>query len=127
MLILGGMPGGSALSGPVTYEDIALSLLLVGIAIGVSRWQKVGLEKDMTIATVRSFAQLVAVGYILNYIFKRHGSIWRPADEKWKPACHWRRAAARLFCHGSGGRCAVACCRPSTRPRSSAWSPCPAP
>jgi putative ABC transport system permease protein len=72
-LLLAVTPGGSALSGPITYGDIALSLFLVAIAIGVSRWQKVGLEKDMTVATVRSFVQLVAVGYILNFIFKGHG------------------------------------------------------
>jgi putative ABC transport system permease protein len=73
MLVLGATPGGSALSGPITYGDIALSLFLVLIAIGVSRWQKVALEKDMAVATVRSFVQLVAVGYILNFIFKGHG------------------------------------------------------
>jgi UDP-glucose/iron transport system permease protein len=65
--------GGSPLSGPISFGDVALSLLLVAIAIGLSRWQRVGLERDMTVATVRSFAQLVAVGYILEFIFNGHG------------------------------------------------------
>ena len=71
--ILAATTGGSVLSGPVTYGDVVLSLALVGIAIAVSAWQRVNLEKDMTVATVRSFVQLVAVGYILNYIFGGHG------------------------------------------------------
>jgi putative ABC transport system permease protein len=73
MLIVGATSGTSALSAPITYTDVLLSVLLVAVAIGISRWQKVGLEKDMTVATVRSFVQLVAIGYILNFIFKGHG------------------------------------------------------
>jgi putative ABC transport system permease protein len=65
--------GGSLVSGPVTFGDVALSLLLVVAAIAVSRWRAVGLEGDMGIATVRSFVQLVAVGYVLDYVFKGHG------------------------------------------------------
>jgi putative ABC transport system permease protein len=64
---------GSVVSGPVTFTDVALSVLLVVAAMAVSRWRRVGLEADMGIATVRSFVQLVAVGYVLDYIFKGHG------------------------------------------------------
>jgi putative ABC transport system permease protein len=61
------------LSGPVTYGDIVLSLCLVGLAIGISMWQRLGLESDMAVATVRSFAQLIAIGYVLSYVFEGHG------------------------------------------------------
>lgn len=64
---------GSVISGPVTLTDVALSLLLVAIAAGISVWQRLGLEADMTVATVRSFVQLIAVGYILDYVFGGHG------------------------------------------------------
>ncbi|MDQ1356508.1 MAG: UDP-glucose/iron transport system permease protein [Acidimicrobiaceae bacterium] len=67
--------GGAPLSGPISFGDVALSLVLVAVAVVVSRWQRVGLEKDMAVATFRSFAQLVAVGYILDYIFKGHGAL----------------------------------------------------
>jgi len=63
----------SGLSGPVTFGDVALALLLVAVAVGVSRWQRVGLEGDMVVATVRSFVQLLAVGYVLDYVFGGHG------------------------------------------------------
>ena len=71
--LLAATTGGSLLTGPVTYGDVVLSLCLVGVAIAVSFWQRVGLEADMAVATVRSFAQLIAVGYILAYIFGGHG------------------------------------------------------
>jgi putative ABC transport system permease protein len=65
--------GSSLLSGPVTYGDVALSLCLVGIAVAISAWQRLGLEGDLSVATVRSFVQLIAVGYILTYVFEGHG------------------------------------------------------
>lgn len=65
--------GGSVLTGPVTYGDVVLSLCLVAVAIGISAWQRVGLEGDLLVATVRSFVQLIAIGYVLAYIFEGHG------------------------------------------------------
>jgi putative ABC transport system permease protein len=63
----------SGLSGPVAFTDVALALVLVAVALVVSRWRRVGLESDMTVATVRSFVQLVAVGYALDFVFRGHG------------------------------------------------------
>ena len=62
------------LSGSITWADVALALLLVAVAVVVSRVQKVGLEGDLLVATFRSFAQLLAIGYILDYVFKGHGA-----------------------------------------------------
>ncbi|MBB6445351.1 ABC transporter permease [Bacillus benzoevorans] len=45
------------------------TLIFVVFAILLSRWQKVGLEKDMLIGTIRAAIQLIAVGYILHFIF----------------------------------------------------------
>jgi putative ABC transport system permease protein len=61
----------SIVSGPVTY--VGLSVLLVAAAMAISRWRRVGLETDMGVATVRSFLQLVAVGYVLEFVFNGHG------------------------------------------------------
>lgn len=55
---------------------IAGSLVLVGIAMGISYWQKVGLEKDMLVAVVRAFIQLIAIGYALNLIFSADSPFW---------------------------------------------------
>jgi putative ABC transport system permease protein len=73
MTMLVAATGGSVLSGPVTLGDVALSLSLVAVAIAISAWQRLGLEADMTVATVRSFVQLIAVGYVLDFIFRGHG------------------------------------------------------
>jgi putative ABC transport system permease protein len=52
------------------------SLVLVGLAIGISRWQMVKLEKDMLVAVGRAFVQLIAIGYALDLIFSATGPLW---------------------------------------------------
>jgi putative ABC transport system permease protein len=59
---------------PVSFADVALSVALVGVAMVVSWRRRVGLEQDMLVATVRSFLQLVAVGYVLDFVFGGHGA-----------------------------------------------------
>ena len=66
---------GNLLAGPVTFGDVALALCLVGVAVVISAWQRPGLEGDLTVATVRSFVQLIAVGYVLAFIFRGHGRL----------------------------------------------------
>lgn len=50
---------------------IGLSAAFVLVAALVSRWQKADLEKDLLIATVRSFIQLILIGYALDLVFKQ--------------------------------------------------------
>ena len=52
------------------------ALVLVGLAIAISRWQKVDLERDMLVAVVRAFVQLVAIGYALDFIFSAQSPWW---------------------------------------------------
>ena len=52
-----------------TFADIAWSLLLVVLAIALSLYWKIPVQKDMALGSVRAFVQLVAVGYALKYIF----------------------------------------------------------
>ncbi|NEQ36333.1 MAG: iron export ABC transporter permease subunit FetB [Okeania sp. SIO3I5] len=53
----------------LTITDIAMALGLIAIAIGLSAWQKLGLEWQLLIATVRTIVQLIFVGYILAIVF----------------------------------------------------------
>jgi putative ABC transport system permease protein len=55
--------------------EVALGLVLVAIAMAVARWWKLPVIKDITIGTVRSFVQLIAVGYALHYLFDLQ-SLW---------------------------------------------------
>ncbi|RKX21841.1 MAG: iron export ABC transporter permease subunit FetB [Candidatus Zixiibacteriota bacterium] len=52
------------------FTQVLVSALLVAIAIGVSLWWKIPVQKDMALGSVRAFVQLVAVGYALKYIFE---------------------------------------------------------
>jgi putative ABC transport system permease protein len=63
------------LSGRISFADVALALLLVALSVAVSRLRKAGLERDIAVATFRSFAQLLAVGFVLDYVFRSHGSL----------------------------------------------------
>ena len=69
------------LSDRISVGDVGLSLLLVLVAVVISRSRKAELERDIVVATFRSFAQLLAVGFVLDYVFGGHGwltpSSWR--------------------------------------------------
>ena len=56
----------------ITWTDVLVSLIFVGIAIFLIRWWKIGLEKTLLIGTFRTFIQLTAMGYILTYFFQQH-------------------------------------------------------
>jgi putative ABC transport system permease protein len=49
--------------------DLVLCLGMIGIAIALSLWQKLGLEKQLAYSSVRSLMQLIAIGYILDLVF----------------------------------------------------------
>lgn len=55
---------------------LLLTLIFVAFAILLSSWQKLGLEKDIMIGTVRAAIQLIAVGYVLNFIFRAHSWVF---------------------------------------------------
>lgn len=52
-----------------TYA-LLLTLIFVAFAIFLSKWQRLGIEKDILIGTVRAAVQLIAVGYVLHAIFQ---------------------------------------------------------
>ena len=59
----------------VSLGDVAATLALVALAVAVSFWRRADLEKDIGIAVVRSFIQLTAIGYVINFIFDQD-SLW---------------------------------------------------
>jgi putative ABC transport system permease protein len=56
----------------LSIGQVAASLALVGVAALVSLWQRADLERDIAIATVRSFIQLTAIGYVIKVIFEQN-------------------------------------------------------
>ncbi len=51
------------------YTDLLIALVLILIPIVISFQRKLGIEKDILIGTVRTFVQLMIIGYVLKYIF----------------------------------------------------------
>lgn len=49
--------------------DLVLCLGLIGIAIALSLWRKLDLEKQLLYGALRSLMQLIAIGYILDIVF----------------------------------------------------------
>lgn len=58
----------------ITNESLGLALVLVLIALLVSRKERLGLEKDIVWSVARAIVQLVIVGYVLKYIFDLNNS-----------------------------------------------------
>ena len=59
----------------ISLGEVAASLALVAIAAAVSLWRRAGLEQDIGVAVLRSFLQLLAVGYVIQAIFDSD-SLW---------------------------------------------------
>jgi putative ABC transport system permease protein len=59
----------------VSVWQVAASLVLVALALAISRWRETGLEGDIVVATVRSMVQLTLIGYAIKLIFESD-SIW---------------------------------------------------
>src|ERR671911_652071 len=60
---------GSRMEGLQTVGSALLTLGLVAVAVALSLYERLDLEKDIGVAVVRSFVQLAAIGYVINYIF----------------------------------------------------------
>lgn len=60
----------------MTYTTLSLTLIFVLIPLLLSKTLKLGLEKDTIIATVRSVVQLLAVGFILKFVFDSGSNIY---------------------------------------------------
>jgi putative ABC transport system permease protein len=60
----------------LTLGQVAAALALVALAAAVSIWQRANLERDIAVATIRSFIQLTAIGYVIKVIFDQNKLIF---------------------------------------------------
>ena len=49
---------------------LAIAVLLVGVAILLSRFSRLALEKDLGLGAIRAAVQLIAIGYALRLLFE---------------------------------------------------------
>ena len=60
----------------MNFFTLSITLIFVIIPLILSKTLKLGLEKDTIIATVRSIIQLLAVGYLLQFVFDSENRIY---------------------------------------------------
>ncbi|MBR3117848.1 MULTISPECIES: ABC transporter permease [Oceanobacillus] len=60
----------------MSYLTLALALIFVLIPILLSKTLNLGLEKDTIVAVIRSTIQLLAVGYVLQFVFDSESMIF---------------------------------------------------
>ncbi|MTI96225.1 MAG: iron export ABC transporter permease subunit FetB [Firmicutes bacterium] len=60
----------------ISTWQVLLSLVFVAIALYFSGYFKVGMGKDIMISSVRAFVQLLAIGYILTFVFELQSPLW---------------------------------------------------
>ena len=63
------MTGGLGTEGLGTLATALLALGLVAVAVVLSLYERLGLQGDIMIAVVRSFVQLSAIGFVIEFIF----------------------------------------------------------
>jgi UDP-glucose/iron transport system permease protein len=57
------------MAGLQTVGSALLTLGLVAVAVVLSLYERLDLEKDIGVAVIRSFVQLAAIGYVIDFIF----------------------------------------------------------
>jgi putative ABC transport system permease protein len=60
----------------LSWTDVVISLSLVGVLLIVSLVQRLGIARGVLIGAVRTFAQLMIVGYVLKFIFDLSKWYW---------------------------------------------------
>lgn len=55
----------------MTDTDLLSALALVLVAVLLSLWQQLHLERDLLVGTVRTFLQLLGIGYVLTFVFRQ--------------------------------------------------------
>lgn len=53
----------------LTWIDLLLSLTFIVMSLGLAWWQNIDIKKDVSVGTIRTFVQLLAVGYVLKWLF----------------------------------------------------------
>lgn len=51
------------------FTDLGIAVALMAITIGLSAWEKLGIEIKLLTATGRTILQLMVLGYVLDFIF----------------------------------------------------------
>jgi putative ABC transport system permease protein len=56
-------------TGSFGFVNVAAAVTMVVLAVLLSYWQRLGLGRDILVASLRAFVQLMAIGYVIHLIF----------------------------------------------------------
>lgn len=59
----------------MSFLTLSFTLAFVALALGLSLWLKLGVERDLLIAMVRSAIQLLIIGYVLKFVFRANNTL----------------------------------------------------
>jgi putative ABC transport system permease protein len=60
----------------IGWVGLALSVLLVAVAVALSMWERLGLERGIVWAATRAIVQLLAIGLLLQVLLEPDVSVW---------------------------------------------------
>lgn len=63
----------------LSIDSLLIASLLVFVSMGFSYFQKLKLEREILVSVIRAIIQLVAVGYVLEFIFKLDNPLFTTA------------------------------------------------
>ena len=52
-----------------SWGAVAVSGLLVVVAVAIASWQRLGISREIVVAALRALVQLVAIGAVLAWLF----------------------------------------------------------
>jgi putative ABC transport system permease protein len=58
-----------------SFLNVAVAVVMVAVAVSLSRWQRLDLERDIVVASIRAFIQLMAIGYVIDLIFRSRSAL----------------------------------------------------
>jgi putative ABC transport system permease protein len=65
------------MTGDIGWTGLLTSLVLVGVAVAISLWRRLGLEASMVWSSARAMVQLLVVGALLHVLFRsQHAVAW---------------------------------------------------
>ena len=65
--------GASATTPIPSWAAVAVSGLLVLVAVAIASWQRLGISREIVVAAVRALVQLLAIGAVLAWLFAHAG------------------------------------------------------
>lgn len=60
----------------ISWTDVVVSLSLVGVLLAVAVVERLGIVRSVIVGTIRTFVQLLIIGYILKFIFDLSKWYW---------------------------------------------------